>query len=109
MALALTGVANTAANRRFTFGVRGREGLLRQHAAGLLVFVLTAALTGGALALLEHLVSKPSRALELGVLVVASAGATVSRYIALRTWVFARHRRRASIALAAPLPSTRGR
>jgi putative flippase GtrA len=46
IALALTGVANTAANRHFTFRVRGREGLVRQHAAGLLVFLLTAALTG---------------------------------------------------------------
>ena len=34
LALALTAVANTQANRRLTFGVRGREGLLRQHAHG---------------------------------------------------------------------------
>ena len=33
-ALALTAVGNTAANRRFTFGVRGRAGLVRQHAHG---------------------------------------------------------------------------
>jgi len=43
------------------------------------------------------------------VLVTASAAATVTRYVALRTWVFAHGRRKASIALAAPLPSTRGR
>jgi glycosyltransferase involved in cell wall biosynthesis len=109
VALALTGVANTAANRRFTFGVRGRESLVRQHAAGLLVFVLTAALTGGALALLDGLAARPSRLLELTVLVTASAAATVTRYIALRTWVFSQRRRKASIALAAALPSTRGR
>jgi glycosyltransferase involved in cell wall biosynthesis len=109
VALALTGVANTAANRRFTFGVRGREGLVRHHAAGLLVFVLTAALTGGALALLDGLAARPSRLLELTVLVTASAAATVTRYIALRTWVFSQRRRKASIALAAALPSTRGR
>ena len=102
VALALTGVANTAANRRFTFRVRGREGLVRQHAAGLLVFVLTAALTGGALALLDQLAARPSRLLELSVLVTASAAATVTRYVALRTWVFAHGRRKASIALAAP-------
>src|SRR4051812_34197990 len=34
LALALTAVANTAANRRFTFGVRGRARLVRQHAMG---------------------------------------------------------------------------
>ena len=33
-ALALTAVGNTAANRRLTFGVRGREGLVRQHVRG---------------------------------------------------------------------------
>ena len=34
VALAITAVANTAANRRLTFGVRGREGLVRHHARG---------------------------------------------------------------------------
>ncbi len=34
VALALTAVANTAANRRLTFGVRGRAGLVRQHLMG---------------------------------------------------------------------------
>ena len=50
LALALTAVGNTAANRRLTFGVRGRAGLARQHVEGALVFVLTLALTNGALA-----------------------------------------------------------
>jgi glycosyltransferase involved in cell wall biosynthesis len=109
LALALTAVANTAANRRFTFRVRGREGLVRQHAAGLLVFVLTAALTGGALALLDQLAARPSRLLELTVLVTASAAATATRYVALRTWVFAHRGRRASIALAAAPASARTR
>src|SRR5439155_13572201 len=31
LALGLTAVANTAANRRLTFGVRGRRGVLVQH------------------------------------------------------------------------------
>jgi putative flippase GtrA len=105
VALALTGVANTAANRRFTFGVSGREGLVRQHAAGLLVFVLTAAVTGGALALLERLVMRPSRLLELIVLVSASAAATVTRYVALRTWVFARGGRGSAAPALAAAPS----
>jgi len=33
LSLALTAVANTAVNRRFTFGVRGRRGLVGQHGA----------------------------------------------------------------------------
>ena len=94
VALALTAVANTAANRRLTFGVRGREHLVRHHARGAVVFVLTLALTNGALAVLHGLDPHPARGLELAVLVAASLVATVSRYVALKTWVFARRGRR---------------
>ncbi len=96
LALALTAVANTQANRYYTFGVRGRRGLLGQHAAGALVCLLALGLTFAALAVLHGLDPHPGSLLELAVLVVASAGATVSRYIALRTWVFARRARRHS-------------
>ena len=89
LALAVTAVGNTAANRRLTFGVRGRGGLLRQHMMGALVFVLTLGLTSGALSVLHGLDATPSRPLELGVLVAASTAATASRYVALKTWVFA--------------------
>jgi putative flippase GtrA len=94
LALATTAVANTQANRRFTFGVRGRPGFVRQHLMGAVVYVLTLGLTSGALSVLQALAPHPSRALELAVLVVAGVCATVTRYVALRTWVFARHRRR---------------
>jgi putative flippase GtrA len=81
LALAITAVANTQANRRFTFGLRGRDRLLRQHAAGALVYVITLALTNAALLLLHG-----------GVLVLAGASvtATVTRYLGLRFWVFTR-------------------
>src|SRR6185437_8642225 len=52
---------------RGAFGVRGRTGLVRQHLAGFLVFVLTLGLTSGALAVLHGLVASPPRALELAV------------------------------------------
>ena len=91
-ALAITAVANTAANRRLTFRVRGREHLVRHHVRGAVVFVLTLALTNGALAVLHGLDAAPHHALELAVLVAASLTATVTRYVALRTWVFARRR-----------------
>jgi putative flippase GtrA len=90
IALAITTVANTQANRRFTFGIRGRAGLLRQHLAGALVYLLALALTGGALDLLRRLDPHPGRGLEVLVLVLASTFATASRYVVLRTWVFAR-------------------
>jgi putative flippase GtrA len=89
----VTAVGNTAANRRLTFGIRGRAGLLTQHAMGAVVYVLTLGLTLGALAVLHGLDHAPARWLELAVLVTASAAATVTRYVALRTWVFARARR----------------
>ena len=94
VALAVTAVANTHANRHFTFGLRGRRGLLRQHAAGAIVYAFTLALTSAALALLQEVDPHPKRAVEVAVLVLAGVCATVTRYIGLRTWVFGRSRRR---------------
>ena len=88
LALLVTAVANTAANRRLTFGVRGRESAGRHHLQGLGVFALAWALTAGALGLLHAVVPVPSRALELGVLVAANLLATVLRFLLLRSWVF---------------------
>ena len=105
-ALALTAVANTAANRRFTFGVRGRAGLLRQHSLGAVVYAITLGLTSGALAVMHGLDANPSRAVEVGVLMVASAGATITRYVALRTWVFAVRRTRPPAVAAEPYPAS---
>jgi glycosyltransferase involved in cell wall biosynthesis len=96
LALAVTAVANTHANRRLTFGISGGGHLVRQHAMGALVYVLTLGLTSGALAVLHGLDPGPGRALELAVLVTAGICATVTRYMALRSWVFApRGRQRA--------------
>ena len=95
VALALTAIGNTALNRRFTFGVRGRADLLRHHLRGALVFVLTLALTNGALLVLHGIDADPARAVELAALVAANLTATVTRYVAMRTWVFT-HRRRAA-------------
>jgi putative flippase GtrA len=73
-ALALTAVANTAANRRLTFGIRGRADLLHRAA----------------------------RPVELAGLVLAGLAATMTRYVALRTWVFRTRRRRAASVGSAP-------
>jgi putative flippase GtrA len=93
IALAITAVGNTAANRRVTFGVRGRERLLVQHAAGALVFAIALGLTNGALAILHGLDPRAPEELKLVVLVAATVTATVTRYVALSTWVFSRERR----------------
>jgi len=96
LGLAVTAVANTAANRRLTFGIVGRRGLLRQHAAGATVYAITLALTAGALGVLHATASDASRAVELSVLIAASLVATVTRYVALKTWVFAAPKRPAT-------------
>lgn len=93
LALLVTAVANTAANRRFTFGVRGRGRASRHHVEGLIVFGIALAITSGSLAAL-HAVGNPSHALELLVLVGANLAATVVRFILLRGWVFHPHRNR---------------
>lgn len=98
-ALAITAVANTQANRRLTFGVRGRPSLLRHHVMAFIVFLLTLGITNESLALLHALDRSPRTWLETVVLVVASAAATVTRYIGLRSWVFAKERRRSRAAL----------
>ena len=79
-------------NRRLTFGITGRDALAKHHLRGAMVFVLTLALTNGALGLLHGLDANPSRVLELAVLTAATLTATVTRYVALRTWVFAQRR-----------------
>ncbi|NJP23201.1 bifunctional glycosyltransferase family 2/GtrA family protein [Microbispora hainanensis] len=86
VALFVTAVANTAANRRFTFGVRGRAGALRHHLGGLVAFVAGLALTSAGLVTLPD---GAPRAAELAAVVVANGLATLLRFLLLRTWVFA--------------------
>jgi putative flippase GtrA len=88
VALLVTTVANTAANRRLTFGVRGRRGAARHQFQGLVVFGLGLGLTTGALALLGHVAPDASRTVELAVLVLANAVATAVRFALFRSWVF---------------------
>jgi putative flippase GtrA len=89
IALLVTAVANTGANRRFTFGVRG-AGSGRHQLQGLIVFALGLALTSGALGLLSLVTGDPGHALELGVLVAANLAATVLRFVLFKEWVFKR-------------------
>ena len=86
--LLITAVANTAANRRFTFGLRGRGGATRHQVRGLAAFGEGWALTAAALAGLHATVPAPGRALEVAVLVVASLAAAAVRFALYRGWVF---------------------
>jgi putative flippase GtrA len=89
LALLLTALGNTAANRRLTFGLTGSDRRGRDHAGGLAVFTLALALTSGSLAAV-HAVGTPSRLGELVVVVLANLAATLLRFLLLRRWVFAR-------------------
>ena len=86
-ALLVTAVGNTAANRRFTFGVRG-AGAGRHQLQGLVVFGLGLALTSGSLWLLARASGHPPRLVELAVLVAANLLATLLRFVLMRRWVF---------------------
>lgn len=93
IALLFTAVANTAVNRRFTFGVAGSAHLARHHLEGLIVFGIALSITSGALGLLHAATDEPHRLIELAVLVAANLLATTARFVLLRGWVF--HPRRA--------------
>jgi putative flippase GtrA len=81
-------VANTAVNRRLTFGISGRQHAARHQVKGLIAFGIGLALTSGALAMLHS----PGRGLEVSVLVAANLVATVIRFVLYRTWVFGKSR-----------------
>ncbi|MFH8729423.1 glycosyltransferase [Streptomyces termitum] len=91
-ALLVSAVANTAANRRLTFGVRGRDRAVRHQAQGLVVFAIGLALTSGSLAALGAASGDPAHSTELAVLVVANLAATVLRFLLFRLWVFPERR-----------------
>ena len=88
VALLVTAIANTAANRRFTFGVRGRGGAATHQLQGLAVFGLGLALTSGSLWLLDRLGGSSHPTLEVAVLTTANLVVTVSRFLAMRLWIF---------------------
>jgi putative flippase GtrA len=92
LALLVSAVANTAANRRLTFGVRGRGGAVRHQAQGLVVFGIGLALTSGSLAALNAATDAPAHSTELAVLVAANLAATVLRFLLFRAWVFPERR-----------------
>jgi putative flippase GtrA len=88
LALSITAVANTAANRRLTFGVLGQAGAVRQHVQGFGIFLVALVLSSGSLALLHSVAPSASRFSEVFVLVVANLAGTVVRFVLLRSWVF---------------------
>jgi putative flippase GtrA len=91
LALLVTAVLNTQANRRLTFGIRGTRDLLTDHVAGLGAYGLALAITSGALSLLLIADPRAGVVLETSALIGGSVVATLSRFFLLRWWM-TRHR-----------------
>lgn len=90
VALLVTQVANTAVNRRLTFGVRGGGGMWRHQAGGLAAFAFGLLLTSSSLWVLHRARADPGRLAEVVVLVAANAIATAVRFLTLRRMMAAR-------------------
>jgi putative flippase GtrA len=103
LALLITAVANTGANRRFTFGIQGGNPV-RHHFEGLIVFGIGLVLTSGALALV-HRTTTPDRWAEILTVVAANLAATAVRFLLFRLWVF-RERAPRTAPAAHPGPGT---
>ena len=88
VSLLVTAVANTAVNRRVTFGIRGRAQAGRHQARGPIAFGTGLAFTSGALTVLHHASARPGRATEVSVLIAANLLATIVRFALYRSWVF---------------------
>lgn len=84
-ALLLATAANTAVNRRFTFGVSGRGGWLTHQAKGYAVLGLALLITSATAALLP---ASAGRTTELLSLTAANLFATLVRFLAFRSWIF---------------------
>jgi putative flippase GtrA len=84
LALVITAVGNTSANRLLTFRVRGRDGLARDHAAGLLALGAALAITSVSLVVLTAVAPRHGRLTEVAILVLANALATLVRFLLLR-------------------------
>ncbi|MFC4053597.1 glycosyltransferase [Actinomadura syzygii] len=88
LSLAVATAANTAANRRFTFGVTGTRRALRHQLEGGLAFLLGLALSTGGSALAHAAAPGASRTVEIAAVVTANAAATLVRFLLMRAWIF---------------------
>ncbi|MGY3378846.1 glycosyltransferase involved in cell wall biosynthesis [Arthrobacter sp. TE12231] len=107
LALLLTAVGNTAANRRFTFGISGPARLFTQQFQGLMVFLLSWSITSSSLAILHAVNIDATPSQELLVLTGANVLSTLLRFVLLRVWVF-RVRRSDEPSFGLPFTPVRG-
>lgn len=87
VALVLSTISSTAANRRVTFEVRGPWHVVRHHSLGLTLLALGLGVTSGSLWLLEASVDDPTRLAELAVLGLANLAVGLVRFASFRLWM----------------------
>jgi putative flippase GtrA len=95
ISLFVTAIGNTAANRRFTFGVTGTARAFRQQLEGGLAFLIGLVLSTGCLTALHFIAPEAGRIVEVSTLVLANGLAALVRFLLLREWVF--HPRRTKV------------
>lgn len=78
-------IFNTAANRRWTFGARGRGGALRLQAQGLAIFALTWAFGAAGIAALQALAPGAPTLVATAVVGAAGAVATAVKFVLFRS------------------------
>jgi glycosyltransferase involved in cell wall biosynthesis len=93
----LAAIANTAANRRFTFGVVGARRAVRHQLEGGVAFLVGLAVSTGGLFAVHAMWPHAPRIAELAALLAFNLFAAVIRFVLLRAWVF--HPRRARSVL----------
>ena len=86
IALVVTSLANTAANRRLTFGVRARTGFWQDQLAGMGALGVAIAITSAAIGVLHVTAPHAGVAAEIALLTGANAAATITRFYLLRVW-----------------------
>lgn len=89
IAMLVAAVLNTAANRAFTFRLRGSAQLVSHHIQGVAVFGFGWALTAFSLFVLHEISEHPSSQLELVILMTVNLIATGVRFVTFRQ-MFAR-------------------
>lgn len=85
VSLLLATAANTAVNRRFTFGISGRDGWVTHQAKGYAVLAIALVITTAIAALLPPTTTRP---IELAALTGANLFATLVRFVLFRIWIF---------------------
>ncbi|WP_196809538.1 GtrA family protein [Nocardia sp. 348MFTsu5.1] len=84
IAMLVSAILNTAANRAFTFGLRGSRQILFHHIQGIAVFAFGWALTALSLFVLHQISEHPSSRLELVILMIVNLIATCVRFLTFR-------------------------